>query len=553
MTKQARNKESNQGRSGTWAPLKILPFRAFWFAALGSNIGTWINGVSSAWVMTDLSPSPVMVSLVQAATSLPMVLFALAAGALTDIVDRRRYLLFTQIWMAAAAAMLTVLAAIDQIDIWNLLILTFALGIGASLATPALNITAPELVPRSMLPEAVALSSLSMNLSRSLGPAIAGVLLAQIGPWAAYGLNALSFIGMIVVLWRWKREPEERSLPPERFFQALRAGVRYAHVASPFRAVLIRTTAFILFAASGWALLPLIARVELGGGPGTYGLLLSFVGIGAVCGILVLPRLHELASRDRLVLAASLIYGATIMALAILQSEEMLYAIMTLSGAAWVSVLWSLQVTAQTSVPAWVRGRALSLYIMVFSAGLALGSLFWGWVAASTTVPTALLLSSAGTMVAALAVRNFSLGSREAPDLAPSYHWRPHPPAMEEPDLRRGPVLVTVEYEIGLDQRRAFLEAIRSLGASRRRDGAFAWGVFEDLEKPGRYIEFFQQASWLDHLRQHARVTREDQRVQENVNRFHTGSEAPRVSHFIGGTPTASTDSPAATGGMTEA
>ncbi|ABB75104.1 Predicted arabinose efflux permease, MFS family [Nitrosospira multiformis ATCC 25196] len=553
MTKQARNKESNRGRSGTWEPLKILPFRAFWFAALGSNIGTWINGVSSAWVMTDLSPSPVMVSLVQAATSLPMVLFALAAGALTDIVDRRRYLLFTQIWMAAAAAMLTVLAAIDQIDIWNLLILTFALGIGASLATPALNITAPELVPRSMLPEAVALSSLSMNLSRSLGPAIAGVLLAQIGPWAAYGLNALSFIGMIVVLWRWKREPEERSLPPERFFQALRAGVRYAHVASPFRAVLIRTTAFILFAASGWALLPLIARVELGGGPGTYGLLLSFVGIGAVCGILVLPRLHELASRDRLVLAASLIYGATIMALAILQSEEMLYAIMTLSGAAWVSVLWSLQVTAQTSVPAWVRGRALSLYIMVFSAGLALGSLFWGWVAASTTVPTALLLSSAGTMVAALAVRNFSLGSREAPDLAPSYHWRPHPPAMEEPDLRRGPVLVTVEYEIGLDQRRAFLEAIRSLGASRRRDGAFAWGVFEDLEKPGRYIEFFQQASWLDHLRQHARVTREDQRVQENVNRFHTGSEAPRVSHFIGGTPTASTDSPAATGGMTEA
>jgi len=553
MNKNTGEAVSDSSYGGIYGPLKVPLFRAFWFAALGSNIGTWINGVSSAWVMTDLSPSPVMVSLVQAATSLPMVLFALVAGALTDIVDRRRYLLFTQIWMALAATMLAVLAATDQIDIWNLLILTFALGIGASLATPALNVTAPELVPRNMLPEAVALSSLSMNLSRSLGPAIAGMLLAQIGAWAAYGLNALSFIGMIIVLWRWKREPEERSLPPERFFQALRAGVRYAHIASPFRAVLIRTTAFILFAASGWALLPLIARVELGGGPGTYGLLLSFVGIGAVCGILVLPRLHELASRDRLVLAASLIYGATIMALAILQSEEMLYAIMTLSGAAWVGVLWSLQVTAQTAVPAWVRGRALSLYIMVFSAGLALGSLFWGWVAASTTVPTALLLSSAGTMVAALAVRNFSLGSREAPDLAPSYHWRPHPPAMEEPDLRRGPVLVTVEYEIALDQRRAFLEAIRSLGASRRRDGAFAWGVFEDLEKPGRYIEFFQQASWLDHLRQHARVTREDQRVQENVNRFHTGGEAPRVSHFIGGAPTASTDNAAATGGMTQA
>ncbi|WP_074972789.1 MFS transporter [Nitrosospira multiformis] len=553
MNKNAGEAVSGNSHAGIYGPLKVPLFRAFWFAALASNIGTWINGVSSAWVMTDLSPSPVMVSLVQAATSLPMVLFALAAGALTDIVDRRRYLLFTQIWMALAATMLAVLAATDQIDIWNLLILTFALGIGASLATPALNVTAPELVPRNMLPEAVALSSLSMNLSRSLGPAIAGVLLAQIGAWAAYSLNALSFIGMIAVLWRWKREPEERSLPPERFFQALCAGVRYAHIASPFRAVLIRTTAFIFFAASGWALLPLIARVELGGGPGTYGLLLSFVGIGAVCSLLVLPRLHELVSRDRLVLVASLIYAATIMALATLQSEEMLYAVMTLSGAAWVGVLWSLQVTAQTAVPAWVRGRALSLYIMVFSAGLALGSLFWGWVAASTTVPTALLLSSAATMVAALAVRNFSLGSREAPDLAPSYHWRPHPPAMEEPDLRRGPVLVTVEYEIALDQRRAFLEAIRSLGASRRRDGAFAWGVFEDIEKPGRYIEFFQQASWLDHLRQHARVTREDQRVQENVNRFHTGREAPQVSHFIGGAPIASTDSTAATGGMTQA
>ncbi|SES79201.1 Predicted arabinose efflux permease, MFS family [Nitrosospira multiformis] len=547
MTKQAGNEVSSGGRSGTWAPLKILPFRAFWFAALGSNIGTWINGVSSAWVMTDLSPSPVMVSLVQAATSLPMVLFALAAGALTDIVDRRRYLLFTQIWMAAAATMLTVLAAIDQIDIWNLLILTFALGIGASLATPALNVTAPELVPRSMLPEAVALSSLSMNLSRSLGPAIAGVLLAQIGPWAAYGLNALSFIGMIVVLWRWKREPEERSLPPERFFQALRAGVRYAHVASPFRAVLIRTTAFILFAASGWALLPLIARVELAGGPGTYGLLLSFVGLGAVGAILFLPRLHELLSRDHLVLGASLVYAATIIALATLRNEAALCGAMMVSGAAWVGVLWSLQVAAQTAVPAWVRGRALSLYIMVFSGGMALGSLVWGWVAASTTVPAALLLSSGGIMVAALAVRNFSLGSREIPDLAPSYHWA-HPPTVEESDLRRGPVLVTVEYEIALGQRKAFLEAIRPLGAMRRRDGAFAWGIFEDLDKPGRYIEFFQQDSWLDHLRQHARVTREDQRVQENVNRFHTGNEAPRVSHFIGGAPAASTDSTAATG-----
>ena len=280
-------------------------FRAFWLAALGSNIGTWINGVASGWVMTDLSHSPVMVSLVQAAASLPMVLFALVAGALTDIVDRRRYLLATQIWMAICAAALAFLAAAGQLDAWALLILTFALGVGASMATPALNVTAPELVPRNLLPQAVALGSLSMNLSRSIGPAIGGLLLSQFGAWAAFSLNAISFIGMIVMLWYWKSQPDERSLPPERFFQALRAGLRYARRASPFRAVLIRTIAFILFTISAWALLPLIARNELAGGPDTYGFLLTFVGIGAVVSVIILPRLQARISRDRLVLIAS--------------------------------------------------------------------------------------------------------------------------------------------------------------------------------------------------------------------------------------------------------
>lgn len=548
MSKPGGDSASSNSASGVYAPLKLPIFRAFWLAAFGSHIGTWINVVTSGWVMTDLSPSPVMVSLVQAATSLPMVLFALVAGALTDIVDRRRYLLVTQIWMALAAAMLAFLAATDQVDVWNLLILTFALGIGASMATPAINVTAPELVPRILLPQAVALSSLSMNLSRSIGPAIGGFLLVQFGAWAAYSVNAISFIGMILMLWYWKHEPAERSLPPERFFQALRAGLRYAHVASPFRAVLIRATAFIFFATSAWALLPLIARVELAGDPGTYGLLLAFVGVGAVSGIIILPRLQAYISRDRLVLVASMVYAVTTVALATVRSEAVLYGVMAICGAAWVGVLWSLQVAAQISVPAWVRGRALSLYIMVFSAGMTLGSLLWGWVASQIGIPAALLLSAAGTVAAALLVRGFSLGTQEAPDLTPSYHWAPHPPAAEELDKNRGPVLVTIEYEVAVDQREAFLDAIQPLGAIRRRDGAFAWGIFEDIAIPGRYIEFFQHDSWLDHLRQHTRVTREDQRVQENVIRFHTGSAAPTISHFIGGAPTASMDSSMAAG-----
>ena len=547
MSKPAEDNATPISISDIYVPLKLPAFRLFWFAALGSNIGTWINGVASGWVMTDLSPSPVMVSLVQAATALPMVLFALIAGALTDIVDRRRYLLFTQIWMALSAGALAVLAALDQINAWNLLILTFALGVGASMATPALNVTAPELVPRKLLPQAVALGSLSMNLSRSIGPAIGGLLLSQLGAWAAYSVNAVSFIGMILMLWYWKHEPDERSLPPERFFQALRAGLRYAHMASPFRAVLIRSTAFVLFATSAWALLPLIARIELAGGPGTYGLLLTFVGIGAICTILILPRAQSFVSRDRLVVLASVVYALTIVALATIRSEALLYAIMIVSGAAWVGVLTSLQIAAQTSVPAWVRGRALSLYIMVFSAGMTIGSLLWGWVAALVGIPAALLLSAAGIIAAGLAVRKYSLGAHEAPDLTPSYHW-PHPPAAEEPDPRRGPVLVTIEYEIPLDQRDAFLDAIQQLGAIRRRDGSFGWGVFEDIAVPGRYVELYQQDSWLDHLRQHIRVTKEDQRIQENVHGYHTGSSPPNVVHFLGGAPAAPTDTPTATG-----
>lgn len=515
-------------------------FRVFWLASLGSNIGTWINATTSGWVMTDLSPSPVMVSLVQAAGSFPLVMFALMAGALTDIVDRRRYLIVTQIWMALSAAALAFLAATGQLDAWSLLILTFALGSGAAMAMPALNASIAELAPGTLLPQAVALGSLSMNLSRAIGPAIGGLLLAQLGAWAAYSLNMVSFIGMVVMLCYWKRERDEQALPPERFFQALRAGLRYAHMASLFRAVLIRATAFILFATSVWALLPLIARSELGGGPGTYGLLLTFVGIGAVAAAVFMPRIRIYITRDQLVLIATIVYALTTVALATIRSEIMLYGVMVICGAAWLSVLSSLQVAAQISVPAWVRGRALSLYIMIFSLGMTFGSLLWGWVAAQAGTPVALLASAAGAVLAALAGRDFSLGAREAPDLAPSYHWT-HPSVAEEPDKDRGPVLVTIEYEIALDQREAFLDAMQPLGIIRRRDGAFAWGIFEDIAIPGRYVEIFQVDSWLDHLRQHARVTREDQRIQETIHRFHIGSAPPRVSHFVGGAPASST------------
>lgn len=536
MSKPTDANNLSPSNSGAWAPLSLSTFRIFWLASLGSNIGTWINTITSGWVMTDLSTSPVMVSLVQVATSLPVVMFALIAGALTDTIDHRRYLIVTQIWMTLVAAMLTVLTATGQLGAWSLLVLTFALGLGTAMALPALSAAIAELVPRNMLAQAIALNSLSMNLSRSIGPAIGGLVLAQFGAWAAYGLNMISFIGMIIMLWYWKHLPVEHALPPERFFQAFYAGLRYSWMASSFRAVLVRATAFIVFASSVWSLLPLIARYELAGNPGTYGFLLTFVGIGAVIAAILLPSISRYTTRDHLVFIATCIYALTILATAVIQNEVLLYANMAICGATWLSVLSTLQVAAQISVPAWVRGRALSLYIMIFFSGMTLGSLLWGWVAAQTNTPVSLLISAVSAVLAALMVRKFSLGPQDAPDLAPSFHW-PHPPFSEEPDKNRGPVLVTIEYEIELDQRADFLHAIQSLGIIRRRDGAFAWGVFEDLALPGHYIEIFQVDSWLDHLRQHARITREDQRIQEAINRFHVGSAAPKVSHFAGGTP----------------
>lgn len=523
---------------GAWAPLRLPVFRVFWLASLGSNIGTWVNGTASGWVMTDLSPSPIMVSLVQAAASLPLVLFALGAGAFADIIDRRRYLMATQIWLLLCAVALAFLAATDGLDAWNLLVLTFALGAGAAMAMPALSAVISELVPGKLLPQAISLGSLSMNLARAIGPALGGLLLAQFGAWVAYALNAISYLGMFLMLWHWQRQPSGEVLPPERFMQALRAGLRYARLASQFRAVLIRATAFILFAMSTWALLPLIARHELAGTSSTYGLLLTFVGIGAVAAAVLLPRIRAYTTPDSLVLGATIVYAATTLCLAALNSETMAYGVMLVCGAAWISVLSTLQLAAQISVPAWVRGRALSLYLMVFAAGMTFGSLLWGWIAAQAGTPAALAISAVAAILAALAVRGFSLGMYEAPDLSPSNHW-PHPSSVEELEKDRGPVLVTIEYEIALDQREAFLNAVRLLGTARRRDGAFAWGIFEDISAPGRYIELFQHDSWLDHLRQHTRVTREDQRIQENVDRFHIGAAAPKVSHFVGGAPAA--------------
>jgi MFS family permease len=520
---------------GPWSPLRQPVFRSLWLAIVIGNIGTWMHDVAAAWMMAERTASPLWVSAVQAATTVPVVLLVLVAGTLADIVDRRRYLLLAQCWMFAMATVLALLAGSDNLQPASLLALTFALGCGAAMAMPAQAAIVPELVPRPMLSPAVALNSLGMNIARSLGPALGGVVVARWGVAWAFAINAATFLGVALVLLRWKRQVPAAALPPEHFLGGLRAGLRYAAHAPAFQSVLVRAGAFFVFAGALPALLPIVVRSEVGGGAGTFGLLLGCIGLGAIGGALLLPTLRARWGTEALVLVAALLCAATLLALAWIRQVGALLPVMLLNGLAWICVLSSLQVGAQTSVPAWVRARALSLYILVFASGMAGGSLLWGAVAQRYGTPLALSLAALGLVLATLAVSRLRIGAGEQLDLMPSAHW-PQPVLVDTPSTDRGPVLVTVEYRIDAADRDAFDECVQLLGRSRRRDGAMQWGLMEDVAQPGVYLEYFFLASWHEHLHQHARVTGEERALQDRLRRLHRGDALPQVRHFLAGT-----------------
>jgi MFS family permease len=502
-----------------------------WIATVVSNVGTWMHEVGAGWLMVTLDPSPVMVALVQASTLAPIFLLALPAGALADIVDRRRYLIATQLWLLACATLLGVMTAAGTIGAWSLLAFTFAMGCGAAMMIPAWAATVPELVPREELAPAVALNSMGVNVARAIGPALAGVLVTVAGPAVVFFLNAASFLGIVVVLARWKRTPRAGTMPSERFFAAMRAGVRYVREAPRLQRVMARSIAFFSFATATWALLPLVARAS-GGGAQTYGILLACIGAGAVGGAIVMPRLRARFSRDALVRAATVLYAAAMLAVATGASLAVLIPAMLATGMAWLGALSTLHVSAQMAVPAWVRARALSIYLVTFAAGAAGGSLLWGTVAERFGVATALAAAAAGALVAAAATWRRSLGGADAMDrTAPGVMSEPQIAGEVEPD--RGPVMVTVEYRIAPENAAAFAAAMQKLRRVRRRDGAMSWGLFEDAADPGLYVESFLVESWVEHLRQHHRVTVDDGEVSGEVRRFHLGPEPPRVRHLI--------------------
>ncbi|HEX9625945.1 MAG TPA: MFS transporter [Acidiferrobacterales bacterium] len=514
------------------APLRQPVFRALWIATVASNVGTWMQDVGAAWLMTTLAPSPAMVALVRAASALPMFLLALPAGALADIVDRRRLLLVTQAWMLLAAAGLGVLTLTGLTTPGLLLALTFALGLGTALNAPAWQALLPELVPRPQLLNAVALNSASINLARSVGPALGGLLIAVIGPGATFLLNAVSFVGVIVVLFRWPRPHEVSVLPAERLVGAMRAGLRYVRHAPRVRVVLARSSAFIVFGSALWALLPALARFELGRGPAGYGLLLGAFGIGAVLAAAALPRVRARLSVNRLVAAALVTYALALFGLAWGRSLLLAELLMLVAGGAWLSLLSTFNASIQASVPGWVRGRALAVSILVFFGGMAFGSALWGWLAALWGVPWALTAAATGVLAGFAATARLRLTSGADLDLTPSVHW-PAPDVMRPLAPAHGPVVVTVEYRVDPTRYAAFARAMERVRRIRRRDGAISWGLLSNVSDPAHYTETFVVESWVEHLRQHERVTLSDRAILDKARAFHVGEDPPRVTHYI--------------------
>ena len=516
-----------------WSPLRNALFRSLWIATIVSNIGTWMHDVGAGWLMTELSSSPSMVALVEAADSFPLMLLALPAGALADIVDRRRLLIAVQVYMLIVASALGIMTLMEWTTAWVLLAFTFALGVGGALMLPAWAAIVPELVTADELPSAVALNSVAINGARAIGPAIAGVLVAAVGPWLVFILNALSYIGILAALLRWRREHEKSTLPAERFFSAIRVGMRFVTHTRALQIVLIRGSAFFIFASATWSLFPLIVRQELQRGPEIYGLLLTCIGIGAVAGAILLPRVRAMVSRDTLVAGASALYALAALSLAHLPYIPLLAVAMVATGVAWISILSALQVSAQMTLPAWVRARGLAAFVVVFMGGMAIGSILWGQVATRIGIPAALTVAALGTWVAIVLTWKFKLGHHQVLDFRPSMDW-PMPLLAETPEPDSGPVLVTIQYRVQPTKRAEFVTAMSAVREMRRRNGAYFWELFHESSDPGLYLECFMDESWLEHLRQHERASVADRQILDRAKVFMVEGESTKSTHWLG-------------------
>jgi MFS family permease len=518
-------------RTSALAPFRHGIFRAVWFATLASNFGGLIQSVGASWMMTSIASAD-LVALVQASTTLPIMLFSLAAGAISDNYDRRVVMLVAQFFMLIVSVALTACTYLGLMTPWLLLTFTFLIGCGAALNGPAWQSSVGDLVPRPDLPGAVALNSMGFNIARSVGPAIGGVIVAAAGAAAAFAVNAFSYIALIVVLSRWKPKRAPRTLPPETLGIAMGAGIRYVAMSPTIRSVLLRSFAFGFAASAIQALMPLAARDLVQGGPVTYGLLLGAFGAGAVGGALLSHRLRQALAVEALVRWSFAGFAICAVATALSSSTPATMAAMAVGGACWVLALSTFNVTIQLSAPRWVVGRALALYQTAAFGGMALGSWIWGVLAQEFGAGDALLISAMAHAIGLLIGLLFALPDLDEANLDPLRRWT-EPTIALDIQSRSGPIVITIEYIIRREDEVEFLTVMAERRRIRRRDGARHWRLLRDLANPEIWMERYDSPTWLDYVRHNQRITHADARIGERLRELHRGPELPRVRRMI--------------------
>jgi MFS family permease len=529
--------------------LRIAVFRDRWVASTVSNIGTWMQDTAGTWLMTSLTASPLLIALMQTAASLPVLFLGLLAGATADLFDRRRLLIFWQSWMLGSVAVLALLTFLGHISPWSLLAFTFLLNIGSAMNNPAWQAIVPELVPRPLVPDAVSLNAASNNLARAVGPALGGLMVAafkrtETGTAYVFLLNSLSFAAVIWVLVNWKRVPLFKSaLPSERMAASIRSGLRYVRYAPDLQASLLRAFTFTFFVSAIWSLLAVVARNDLHRsslrGALGYGLLNASLGLGAVMAAFSLARLRRRFSTDR-ILAISTFYNVfTLLVLARSHRPAVIIPALIGSGFCWTSTMASLNTSVQVSVPAWVQARALGTYLMTFQGGLALGSVVWGAIAQRWSTPVSLLCAAGGLAGSYPLVRGFRILRGGIPDTSPRELKRaapelaPFPEAEDGDPAEAGPVRISIDYRIPVENYAEFTRLVHELRGVRLRDGALRWGIYRDAADAEHLNETFVMESWLDYLRSRERMTADDEAIRLKVWGLHRDVEGPRISYQV--------------------
>jgi MFS family permease len=514
------------------APLRHRLFRMLWTANLVVSMGVWMQNTGAGWLMTTLAPDAFTVSLVQAATILPVFMLALPAGALADTIDKRYFIIGTQGWMLGAAALLAVLTFAGLTGAWSLLALTFAIGAGSAMNSPAWGSVMAEVVPRQDLAQAIALNGVGFNLARAIGPALAGFLVLAGGPALAFALNAISYVAVIVALISWKRRHRLSVLPREHVISAMRAGMRFVRHTPVMRAAMLRSAAFFFAAAAPWAMLPLVVREQLKLGAGTYGMLLGLMGVGGVTAGMMLPQVRARLSRGNTVFVSS-ISACCGMALLGLSRHWLPAALgMVLFGTGWVTASAVTQGVAQLAAPAWVRSRALAIFQLAFNGALVTGTFFWGWLGTRAGLSSALLAAAGTGIVLAIVARVFNLDAEPAP--APgAADTEPLAPEAVAPELThiinkaRNRVLETQRYRIVPADQERFLSLMAEVRDVRGRAGAIGWQLYEDVAHADGWLEIWTVENWTDHLRETVRLSGADRAVLARALALHQGDKLP--------------------------